>query len=84
MYVDDRKLLPKEAQFDYKKQNGKLKKIKTVGSKWATLQAINFATASQPFYVQLSTDMKLLNHPEKYTDTESYLNWLKEGLSRNN
>ena len=84
LYVDDRKLLPEEAQFDYKKENGKIKKIKTVGSKWATLQAINFATASQPFYVQLSTDMKLLNHPEKYTDTESYLNWLKEGLSRNN
>lgn len=83
LYVDDRKLLPEESQFDYKKENGKIKKIKTVGSKWATLQAINFATASQPFYVQLSTDMKLLNHPEKYTDTESYLNWLKVGLSRN-
>lgn len=83
LYVDDRKLLPEDAQFEYKKENGKIKKIKTIGSKWATLQAINFATASQPFYVQLSTDMKLLNHPEKYTDTESYLNWLKEGLSRN-
>lgn len=82
LYVDDRKQLPIESQFEFKKNNGKIKTIKTVGSKWATLQAINFATASQPFYVQLTSDMELLNHPEKYTDTESYLNWLKEGLSR--
>ena len=82
LYVDDRKELPKELQFDYQKANGKIKKIRTVGSKWATLQAINFATASQPFYVQLSPDMELLNHPEKYTDKRSYLKWLQEGLER--
>lgn len=83
LYVDDRKELPKELQFDYQKSNGKIKSIKTIGAKWATLQAINFATASQPFYVQLSTEMKLLNHPEKYTDTETYLTWLKDGLENN-
>jgi len=83
LYVDDRKQLPKELQFEFQKSNGKIKSIKTIGSKWATLQAINFATASQPFYVQLSTEMKLLNHPEKYTDTETYLAWLKDGLENN-
>lgn len=80
LYVDDRKQLPKEAQFQYKKSNGKIKNITTVGSKWATFQAINFKTASQPFYVQLSPDLKLLNKPEKYTDKETYLEWLLEGL----
>jgi thiol:disulfide interchange protein DsbD len=80
LYVDDRRQLPKELQFEYQKPNGKIKSIKTVGSKWATLQAINFATASQPFYVQLSTEIELLNHPEKYTDTETYLTWLQDGL----
>jgi thiol:disulfide interchange protein DsbD len=59
LYVDDRKELPEEAQFEYKKANGKIKQIKTVGSKWATLQAINFATTSQPFYVQLSNDYNI-------------------------
>ena len=83
LYVDDRKLLPEELQFDYKKSNGKIKSIKTVGSKWATLQAINFSTASQPFYVQLTAEMKLLNYPEKYTDTQTYLTWLKDGLENN-
>ncbi|MGB2273548.1 MAG: protein-disulfide reductase DsbD family protein, partial [Flavicella sp.] len=83
LYVDDRKELPTEAQFEYKKINGKIKKIKTVGSKWATLQAINFATTSQPFYVQLSNELKLLNRPEKYTDKQTYLTWLQEGLKNN-
>lgn len=83
LYVDDRKLLPKEAQFQYKKSNGKIKNITTVGSKWATFQAINFQTASQPFYVQLSPDLKLLNRPEKYTDKDTYLEWLLEGLENN-
>ncbi|MEI6864527.1 cytochrome c biogenesis protein CcdA [Flavicella sp.] len=83
LYVDDRKQLPEEQQFDFQKPNGKIKSIKTIGSKWATLQTINFNTASQPFYIQLSTEMELLNHPESYTDTKTYLTWLKDGLSRN-
>ncbi len=82
LYVDDRKPLPKEAQFAYRKSNGKIKQITTVGSKWATFQAINFKTASQPFYVQLSPDLKLLNRPEKYTDKDTYLDWLLEGLAK--
>lgn len=81
LYIDDRKELPKEMQFDYRKKNGKTKTIKTIGSKWATFQAINFETASQPFYVQISPNLELLNHPEKYTDKKTYLNWLKKGLT---
>ena len=80
LYVDDRKQLPKEMQFEYQKKNGKTKTIKTIGSKWATFQAINFETASQPFYVQISPDLELLNYPEKYTDKKTYLNWLEKGL----
>lgn len=81
LYIDDKKELPKELQFDFK-YGDRVKQIKTVGSKWATFQAINFNTASQPYYVQLSPDMELLNHPEKYTDKGSYLKWLQEGLKR--
>ena len=80
LYVDDKRKLPKELQFDFKKDDGKIKRINTIGTKWSTFQAINFATASQPFYVLMSPDLELLNHPEKYTDQETYLNWLKEGL----
>lgn len=84
LYVDDRKELPKELQFEYQKKNGKTKTIKTVGSKWATFQAINFETASQPFYVQISPSLEWLNNPEKYTDKKTYLNWLEKGLANFN
>jgi thiol:disulfide interchange protein len=84
LYVDDRKELPKELQFEYQKKNGKTKTIKTIGSKWATFQAINFETASQPFYVQISPSLEWLNSPEKYTDKKTYLNWLEKGLANFN
>ena len=82
LYVDDRKELNESEQFEYQKENGKTKKIKTVGAKWATLQALNFETTSQPFYVLLSPEMELLNHPEKYTDKKTYQTWLQNGLKR--
>lgn len=80
LYVDDKAELPEGQKFDFKKKNGQVKHINTIGSKWATFQAINFASASQPFYVLLDADLRLLNHPEKYTDKISYLKWLKDGL----
>ncbi|ARV06607.1 hypothetical protein BTO04_07790 [Polaribacter sp. SA4-10] len=81
LYVDDNeKELPKEQQFNYLKANGKIKKINTVGDKWATFQAINFKTASQPYYVLMNADLEILNVPQQYTDRDTYYNWLKESL----
>ncbi|NVK52472.1 MAG: thioredoxin family protein [Flavobacteriaceae bacterium] len=82
LYVDDRKELPKEDQFDFIKNNGKLKKIKTIGDKWATFQAINFKTASQPYYVLMSPDLEILHSAQQYTDRDTYYKWLKEGLQK--
>ncbi len=79
LYVDDDRELPKSEQFEYVKENGNIKHIKTIGSKWATFQTVNFKTASQPYYVLISPDLELLNHPIEYTDTNTYLNWLKTG-----
>ena len=42
LYVDDKRDLPVDEQFNYLKPNGKIKTIKTIGDKWATLQTINF------------------------------------------
>lgn len=83
LYVDDNENpLPADQQFDFVKPNGKIKKIRTYGEKWATLQTVNFKNASQPFYVQLSPDLEILNSPQQYTDQVSYLNWLKDGLKQ--
>ena len=81
LYVDDRKVLPEKDQITLKYKSGKLKKIKTVGDKSATFQAINFNNASQPYYVLINNDLRILNSPIQYTSKENYLAWLKEGLN---
>ncbi len=81
LYVDDRKELSETDQFQYLKPDGRVKKIKTIGDKWATFQTMNFQNNSQPYYVLLDSDMNLLNHTTAYTpDTNEYLQWLRTGL----
>ena len=81
LYVDDRKELDVKNFIRLKYKSGKEKIIKTVGEKGATFQAINFKSASQPYYVLLDNDLRILNKPIQYTSKDKYLNWLKEGLS---
>ena len=81
LYVDDRKELDVKDFITLKYKSGKEKIIKTVGEKGATFQAINFKSASQPYYVLLDNNLRILNKPIQYTSKDKYLNWLKEGLS---
>ncbi|MDB4093641.1 thioredoxin family protein [Flavobacteriaceae bacterium] len=80
LYVDDRKELDVKDYIKLKYKSGKEKVIKTVGEKGATFQAINFKSASQPYYVLLDTDLRILNKPIQYTSKDKYLDWLIEGL----
>lgn len=81
LYVDDKKALEKNEQFQFLKPNGSVKNIKTIGDKWATLQTLNFQNNSQPFYVLLNHDMELLNHTTAYTpNADVYYNWLVKGV----
>ena len=82
LYVDDRKRLLDEEQFVYEFKNGKTKNIKTIGDKWSTFQAINFSSASQPYYILLYSDGKIINSPIQYTDSKTYYDWLREGLDK--
>ena len=82
LYVDDRKELPEALQFNFQYPNRRIKTIKTVGEKWATFQSLNFASASQPYYVLMSADATLLNPPIQYTDTATYKDWLQSGLEQ--
>jgi thiol:disulfide interchange protein len=81
LYVDDRaKLLPDE-QFTYTFPDSSKKDIKTVGDIYATMQNLNFTSVSQPLYVLISPDEKLLTRPVGYTpDSKEYEEWLKCGL----
>ncbi len=80
LYVDDRKDLEVDEQFNFQFPNGRVQKINTIGEKWAAFQSLNFNTASQPYYVLMKADGTLLNAPIQYTNAETYYNWLKEGL----
>ncbi|HUH47748.1 MAG TPA: cytochrome c biogenesis protein CcdA, partial [Arenibacter sp.] len=42
LYIDDRKALPIEEQFDFKYESGRVKEITTIGEKWGTFQTLNF------------------------------------------
>ena len=82
LYVDDREVLASDQQFNFQYPDGRVKEINTVGKKWATFQAINFNTASQPFYLQMTSESKLLNSPIQYTDKATFETWLRQGLER--
>lgn len=83
LYVDDRLELPEGEEFNFVRANGGIKKIKTIGDKWATFQTVNFQNNSQPFYVLLDPQVNLLNEPVGYTPNEDeYLGWLNEGLQK--
>ena len=84
LYVDDRKPLPEDKQFQFLRKNRTIKNIKTIGDQWATFQAVNFQTSSQPYYVLMSPDLEILNSAIQYTDASSYQNWLEKGLTKFN
>jgi thiol:disulfide interchange protein DsbD len=81
LYVDDRKSLPDGQQFSFPTSDGSIKSIQTVGDKFSTLQSENFKNASQPLYVVISPDEKLMTKPVGYTpDAGEYAQWLQCGL----
>ena len=82
LYIDDRTALPEKDQFNFKYSDGRIRSINTVGEKWATFQSLNFSTASQPYYVLMQPNGTLLNTPIQYSDADTYLAWLKDGLAQ--
>jgi len=83
LYVDDKALLPVEKRFTYTTAAGAKKEITSVGDLWATFQAENFNQSSQPLYVVMSPDQKLLSNPVGYTpNAKEYLNWLQCSASK--
>jgi thiol:disulfide interchange protein DsbD len=83
LYVDDKAMLPVEKRFTYTSKSGQAKDIKSVGDLWATFQAENFSQVTQPLYVVMSPDEKLLSNPVGYTPNASeYLAWLQCSVNK--
>ena len=80
LYVDEMTELPESEQKEVVVGSRK-KKIRTVGNKWSYFQASRYGINSQPYYVLMDHDEKLLTNPEAYTpDVEEYLAFLDEGI----
>lgn len=80
LYVDDREKLPVEQRISYTTKDGQKKNFKTIGDKWSTFQAENFSQVTQPLYVVLDQQQRLVTYPVGYTpDWKEYLEWLKCG-----
>ena len=81
LYVDDKKELPENEQY-VSTFSGK--KIKTIGNKFSDFEASQFNNNTQPLYVLLSPDEKLLTAPKGYTpNVVEYTNYLNCGISAN-
>ena len=83
LYVDDKAKLPVEKRIvNYKTKDGNVKDIITIGDKYATFESENFNQVSQPLYVMLDNNEKLLAFPIGATfDTKKYLAWLACGVN---
>ena len=81
LYVDDKEELPENEQTSVDMGNGQKKKVKTIGDKWSLLQQINFNNNSQPHYVLVTPDGKVINNPVSgYMPKEDFKNFLKCGI----
>lgn len=82
LYVDDKEALPENEQTSIDMGNGQKKKIKTIGDKWSLFQQINFNNNSQPHYVLISPDGKVINTPVSgYMPKEDFKAFLDCGIA---
>ena len=80
LYVDDKRELPKEAQY-VSKETGK--EIVTIGNKWSDYQITRYKNNAQPYYVILNSDGEDISKPIGYTpDATEYKKWLDEGIAK--
>jgi len=74
LFVDDK--TPLDQPFEIN-ENGKTRKIKTIGDKWSYLQRYKFGANAQPFYVMIDYRGKPLNKPYVFdTNASHFVNWL--------
>jgi thiol:disulfide interchange protein len=82
LYVDDKEELPLNQQTKIDMGNGQLKKVKTIGDKWSLFQQVNFNNNSQPHYVLVTPDGKVINPPVSgYMSKTDFKTFLECGIN---
>jgi len=83
LYVDERTPL-EEGEVRLSETSGK--KIKTIGQKWADLQAQYFNANAQPYYVLMDPKVQaptaINGHTAYDSDARIFLDWLDQGLAQ--
>ena len=78
LMVDDKTKLPQPIEIQ---ENGKTRKLKTIGDKWSYLQRSKFGSNAQPFYILLNDEGQPLGPSYALIDDVSkYFHFLKYGL----
>lgn len=82
LYVDDKEALPEAEQTKIDLGDGQMKKIKSIGDRWSFFQQVNFNNNSQPHYVLITPDGKVINHPVSgYMPKDEFKKFLECGVS---
>jgi len=75
LFVDDKTPLLKPYEVE---ENGKIRKIRTIGDKWSYLQRVKFGANAQPFYVMLDNEGKPLNSSFSFDENpDNFISWLE-------
>lgn len=82
LYVDDKEELPEDQKTKIDLGDGQVKKVKTIGDRWSMFQQVNFNNNSQPHYVLLTPDGKVINTPVSgYMPKEDFKKFLECGVN---
>lgn len=82
LYVDDKEELPEDQKTKIDLGDGQVKKVKTIGDRWSLFQQVNFNNNSQPHYVLLTPDGKVINTPVSgYMEKEKFKKFLECGVN---
>lgn len=80
LMVDDKTKLSNPIMIN---ENGRDRKLKTIGDKWSYLQRSKFGANAQPFYILLDGDGNPLSSSYAYNENVSkYISFLQNGLKR--
>ena len=80
LIVDDKTNLPAPVEIE---EDGKVRKLKTVGDKWSYLQRSKFGANAQPFYILLDGEgMPLAPSYAFDEDVSKYIQFLQDGLKQ--
>ncbi len=82
LYVDDKEELPEDQKTKIDLGEGQVKKVKTIGDRWSLFQQVNFNNNSQPHYVLITPDGRVINTPVSgYMPKEDFKKFLECGVN---